>query len=208
MTAKFPEEHSSPSDPWPLDDMFTAHRDRLLRMIEIRLTSDLRKCVEPEDILQETYLEAYRQLKNNISKPKGAPIVWLRLILRQKLIAAHRHYCKAKKRDVGREHSFAHYREVRADSLSLSGILVGTFTSPSAIARRNELIEKFRDCFDRLESEDREIISLRHFEQLTAAETAQELDLPTNAVTNRYVKALRHFKEILKEEGLDQLIES
>lgn len=186
--------------------MFDEHRQRLLRMIDVRLTPDLRHVVEPEDILQEAFMEAFRQLKFGVSSPRSEPIVWLRLIVSQQLIAAHRRYLKTQKRNVANERTFGQLRP-RADSLSMSGFLVGKLTSPSLAARRKELIEKLRDCLDKLEPDDREIISLRHFEQLNNAETAVELGLSASAASNRYLKAIRIFRDILRSESLDELLE-
>lgn len=189
-----------------VEAMFKEHRERLLRMIEVRLTPELRRIVEPEDVLQEAFLEAFRQLKEKVSEPKSEPIVWLRLIVGQQLIAVHRRYIKTRKRNIENERPFGGFAP-RADSLSMSGFLVGKLTSPSLAARRKELVEKLRACLDRLDHEDREIISLRHFEQLSNSETARELGIEPSAATARYLKALRHFRELLKEEELDELLE-
>lgn len=151
-------------------------------------------------------MEAFRQLKFGVSSPRSEPIVWLRLIVSQQLIAAHRRYLKTQKRNVANERTFGQLRP-RADSLSMSGFLVGKLTSPSLAARRKELIEKLRDCLDKLEPDDREIISLRHFEQLNNAETAVELGLSASAASNRYLKAIRIFRDILRSESLDELLE-
>lgn len=190
-----------------LEAMFNEHHDRLLRMIEVRLTPDLRRAVEPEDVLQEAFIEAFRQLRTAVSKPKGEPIVWLRLIVGQQLIAIHRRYLKTQKRNRANERSFNAFRSVRADSASMSGFLIGKLSSPSTAARRQELIEKLRTCLDLLDEEDREVISLRHFEQLTNVETAQELEIPPAAASSRYLKALKRFREILCENRLDELLE-
>lgn len=189
-----------------VEAMFEENRDRLLRMIQVRLTPDLRRIVEPEDILQDAFMEAYRQLKENISEPKSEPIVWLRLIVGQQLIAFHRRYIKTQKRNIENEKPFAGLAP-RADSLSMSGFLVGKLTSPSVAARRKELVEKLRGCLEQLDADDREIISLRHFEQLSNVETARELGIEPNAAMARYLKALRRFRELLTAESLDELLE-
>jgi len=190
-----------------VEAMFAENRDRLLRMIEVRLVSELRRVVEPDDILQDAFLEAYRQLKEGISAPKSEPIIWLRLIMHQQLIAVHRRFIKTQKRNIGNEQLFGQFSTTRVDVFSMSGILVGKLTSPSMAARKNELIRCLRACLEKLTEEDREIISLRNFEQLTGAEAARELGLEPAATTARYVRALRRFREHLVNDSLDKLIE-
>lgn len=190
-----------------LEAMFTENRDRLLRMIEVRLTPELRRAVEPEDVLQEAFLEAFRQMSSGVSKPKGEPIVWLRLIVGQRLITIHRKFVKAQKRSMANERSLQSIRSPQTDSASMSGFLIGKLSSPSTAARKRELAEKLRGCLDQLDAEDREVISLRHFEQLTNVETAQELGLLPSAASSRYLKALKRFREILSSNKLDELLE-
>lgn len=190
-----------------LEKMFEEHRDKLLRMIEIRLRPELRNQIDPVDILQESFLEAYRQLKNHVSSPKISDLVWLRLIVGQQLIAFHRKYFLAQKRNVAREVSITGDQSLQSDVMSMSGILVGKLTAPSFAARRQELIIRMRECLEELNPSDREILSLRHFEQLSNAETAEELNIAPNTASVRYMRALKKFREILVVHHMDELIE-
>ncbi len=190
-----------------LDKMFQEYHDRLLRMIEIRLRPEIRNQIDSNDILQETFMEAYRQMNGRISEPKGSPLVWLRLIVGQQLIMFHRRYFQTQKRNVSREVSIYNQNGLQSDVLSMSGILVGKLTAPSVAARRQELIIRIRECLEELNENDREILSLRHFEQLSNSETAEELNLSPNTASVRYVRALKKFKEILEVHHLDELLE-
>ncbi|MDO5580677.1 MAG: sigma-70 family RNA polymerase sigma factor [Planctomycetia bacterium] len=190
-----------------LDKMFEEYRDKLLRMIEIRLRPELRNQIDPVDILQEAFMEAYRQLRNHISEPKVSDLVWLRLIVGQQLIAFHRKYFLAQKRNVAREVSLASDNTLKSDVMSMSGILVGKLTAPSFAARRQELIIRMRECLEELNPADREILSLRHFEQLSNTETAEELNIAPNTASVRYMRALKKFREILIAHHLDELVE-
>ena len=77
-----------------IDEMFAEHRERLLRMIELRLQPELRSRVDANDVLQESFIEAYRQLRGGISAPKVSSLVWLRLIVNQQLVTFYRRYCQ------------------------------------------------------------------------------------------------------------------
>ena len=184
-------------------EMFNEHRDRLLRMIEVRLQPELRARVQAEDVLQESFIEAHRQLRNGVSAPKASPIVWLRLIVGQQLVGLYRKYCKAQKRQVGRERSLSRQTS-QMDPESTSIFLAGQLTSPSLAARRHELTIKMTACLEKLDPSDREIISLRHFEELSNKETAEELGVSPNAASVMYLRALKRFRVVLEEEGLDE----
>ena len=186
-------------------DMFNEHRERLLRMIEVRLQPQLRARVDANDVLQESFIEAYRQLRTGVSAPKGESIVWLRLIVGQQLVSLYRKYCQAQKRNVTRERSLSRQRS-SMDPESTSIFLTSQLTSPSVAARRHELTIKMKECLERLDPADREIISLRHFEQLTNREAAEELGVAPNSASVMYLRALKRFRVILEEEQLDQYV--
>lgn len=189
-----------------VSEMFGEYRNQLLRMIEVRLQPELRARVDANDILQESFMEAYRQLRTGVSAPKGSPLVWLRLIVGQQIVANYRKYCQTQKRNVAREFSISSGR-TQPDLSSTSVFLVGKLTSPSMAARRHELTIKIRECLSQLSETDREILSLRHFEQLTNRETAEELNVSPNAASVMYMRALKKFRVILEREKLDDLLE-
>ena len=189
-----------------VSEMFDEYGSRLLRMIEVRLQPELRARVDANDILQESFMEAYRQLRTGVSAPKGSPLVWLRLIVQQQLVACYRKYCQTQKRNVAREFSISAGR-AQADLTSTSIFLAGKLTSPSMVARQHELTIKIRECLAQLSESDREILSLRHFEQLTNRETAEELNVAPHAASVMYLRALKRFRVILEREKLDELLD-
>ncbi len=188
-----------------VEKMFEIHRARLLRMIEVRLQPELRARVEANDVLQEAFIEAYRQLRTGVSSPKGSSFIWLRLIVNQQLVAVYRRYCQTQKRNVAREFSISEKR-VQPDASATSLFLVGDYTSPSAAAQRIELAEKVKACLEELPDQDREVLILRHFEQLSNRETAEDLNVTPNAASVMYMRALKKFKVILKRAKIDELI--
>jgi RNA polymerase sigma-70 factor (ECF subfamily) len=84
-----------------------------------------------------------------------------------------------------------------ASSVSLAAQLLGKFTSVSAAAVRAELQVRLQTVLNGLDPLDREVLALRHFEELSNAETAEVLGIGKSAASNRYIRALKRLKEIL-----------
>ena len=76
---------------------------------------------------------------------------------------------------------------------------MGQFVSPSQLAMRAELLDQLEDALDSMDPIDREVLALRHFEELTNNEVAQVLDITKSAASNRYVRALGRLKSVLEE---------
>jgi RNA polymerase sigma-70 factor, ECF subfamily len=85
----------------------------------------------------------------------------------------------------------------QATSASLAAMLLGHLTSPTRAAFRAEMQLKIQDALNAMDAVDREIITLRHFEELSNSETAQVLDLSKTAASNRYIRALKRLKDAL-----------
>jgi RNA polymerase sigma-70 factor (ECF subfamily) len=93
-------------------------------------------------------------------------------------------------------------REVSAPaSHTMSGFFVGRFTSPSHAVMREEARQKIEQALDSMDEIDREVLVLRHFEELSNKEAADVLGIQENAASNRYVRALGRLKGFLT--GLD-----
>ena len=124
-----------------VEKMFEIHRARLLRMIEVRLQPELRARVEANDVLQEAFIEAYRQLRTGVSAPKGSSFVWLRLIVGQQLVAVYRRYCQTQKRNVAREFSISEkYERISFRRISLISCILIEFSKSSMRLRTLEFI--------------------------------------------------------------------
>ena len=137
------------------------------------------------------------QLAEYLKKPTIPLYLWLRLITGQKLLALHRNHLATKARDAGRQISIDRGALPEASSAALASQLIGREPSPSEAAREVEQRRWLQDAIDRMNPLDREVLALRHFEQLTNAETAQVLGLEPSAASKRYVRALQRVKEIL-----------
>ncbi len=174
-----------------LAPLFDGVRDRLLRMIQFRLDPRLLGRIDPEDVLQEAYIEAEKRLGAFRGDDKPF-FLWMRLIAQQTMVDLHRKHVGAKMRTAG--------REVQSpQSQMISGFFVGHATSPSGAAMREELRQKIEAALDSMDEIDREVLLLRHFEELSNKETADVLGIQENAASNRYVRALGRLRGLLAE---------
>jgi RNA polymerase sigma-70 factor (ECF subfamily) len=178
-------------------DLLERHRPRLRRMVELRLDPRLQGRLDASDVIQEAYLTASAQLADYLKKPTVPFFLWLRLVTGQKLVELHRHHLRTKARNASRQVSLHRGAWPAASSANLASKLIGREPSPSQAAREAEQRSWLQDALDRMEPLDREVVALRHFEQLTNAETAQALGLEVSAASKRYVRALQRLKEIL-----------
>jgi RNA polymerase sigma-70 factor, ECF subfamily len=180
-----------------LGELFTANRQRLRRMIQLRLDRRLQGRIDASDVLQDAFIDASRRLKEYAADPAIPPFIWLRLLAVQRLQTLHRLQLGAKARDAGREVSLHNGPLPAADSRSLAAQLLGRLTTPSQAVLRAEIQIKIQEALNAMDPIDREILALRHFEELSNQEAAAVLGLHKAAASNRYVRALRRLKELL-----------
>jgi RNA polymerase sigma-70 factor (ECF subfamily) len=186
-------------DEQALLELFERSRDRLRRMVRLRLDRRLQGRLDPSDVLQEAALDVTRRAGEYCSSPTPAmpPYLWLRYLTGQRLLALHRYHLGAQIRDAGHEVSLRSGGIPQATSASLAALLLGRLTSPTRAARRAEMQLRLQEALNAMDPIDREILTLRHFEDLSNGETAQVLGLTKTAASNRYVRALGRLKEIL-----------
>jgi RNA polymerase sigma-70 factor (ECF subfamily) len=182
-----------------LAEFFSQHRERLFRMVRFRLDPRLFGRVDADDVLQEAYLNAAARIGHFQDMECGSPLVWLRSIVGQTVVNVHRRHLGVKARDAGREVSIHACRGPRATSISIAGLLIGNLTSPSRAAIRAELVRLLETAVERMDEIDREVLVLRHFEELTNREAAEVLGIQEKAASIRYVRAIRRLKSILSE---------
>ena len=176
-----------------LAPLFEAQRDRLVRMIHFRLDPRLIGRIDPEDVVQEVFLAAQQRLYAFRAETRSLPF-WLRLVAQQTLIDLHRRHLGAGMRSAARERALA-------QSQSLSGFVAGNLTSPSQAAMRDELRQQLQAALESMDEIDREVLVLRHFEELSNKEVAELLSIGENAASNRYVRALGRLKGLLGSLG-------
>jgi len=182
-----------------LVELFTRHRERLRRMVRLRLDRRLQGRIDSSDVLQEAHLEVARRAREYLEQPTMPPYLWFRFLTGQALLGLHRHHFGARKRDPAQEVSLRPQGPPQATSFSLAEMLLGRLTSPTLAARRAEMQLRLQEVLNTLEPLDREVVALRHFEELSNGEVAQVLGLSKTAASNRYLRALGRLKKMLDE---------
>ncbi len=186
-------------DTQALAELFSRERERLWRVIHFRLAEPLRGRLQPEDVLQEAFLAANQRLKYYPDSPATSPFIWLRMIVNQTLIDLHRQHLGAQRRNAACEVSLnvAPYPEATSASVAIQ--LVGTLTTPSGAAARADLLGLVKSAIEQMDPIDREVLALRHFEELTNNEVSEALGIDQKAASIRYVRALRRLKQIMAQ---------
>jgi RNA polymerase sigma-70 factor (ECF subfamily) len=180
-----------------LDALMARHRDRLRRMVEVRLDARLQARLDASDVVQDAYVEVADRLDEYLRDPKLPLFLWLRLVVGERLVRLHRHHLGVQMRDASREVSLFGGALPAASSAALAAQLLGRYTSPTQAILRAERIYRIQEALNSLEPIDREILALRHFEELTGAETAKVLGIEESAAAKRYFRALKRMKEVL-----------
>ncbi len=180
-----------------LADLFQRHRERLRRMVELRLDARLHGRIDASDVLQDGFLDIAQRVEAYLREPRLPMFLWLRLVVSDRLAMVHRHHLGTRMRDAALEVSLYRDPLPQASSAALAAMLLGRQTSPSNAAIRAEQILQVQEAINSLEPLDREVVALRHFEQLTRAETAVVLGITEEAGAKRYIRALKKLKSIL-----------
>lgn len=183
-------------DQTALAELFDKHREKLRRMVQLRLDHRLGGRVSASDVLQEAYIDALKRIDYYFEKPDQPFFGWLRLVVSQRLADVHREHL-AQKRNVGKDVSI-HPGGPGTDSGCIAAFLLGKLSSPSGAAAKNETYARLEEALEQMDSLDREVLVLRHFEELSNSETAALLGIQPPAASKRYVRALARLKEILE----------
>src|SRR4051812_35408619 len=150
-------------DPEALAKLFDQFRPQLRRMVDLRLDPRLGARVAPSDVLQEAYVDALTRYEHFFEREGMSFYVWLRLVVNQSLIDLHRRHLSTRMRDAGKEASL---NWMHATSVSLARHLVAHMETPSQAMRHDEALSQVQSALDSLDPLDREILTLRHFEEL------------------------------------------
>jgi RNA polymerase sigma-70 factor (ECF subfamily) len=180
-----------------LGELFTHYRERLWRMVHLRLDRRILRRVSPDDVLQEAFLDVARRIGEFLANPAVPFYVWLRFLTIQRLQMVQRTHLGAQMRSVGMESALGPDGMPFASADSIADKLFSRMTSPSQAAIRHEMQAQLRAALDEMDPMDREVLALRHFEELANNEVAQVLGLSKEAASKRYLRALKRLKEFL-----------
>jgi len=186
------------SDRASLGMLLARHRERLRRLVALRLDPRVSARLDASDVLQDVCLEATNRIDEYLRDPSMPFYLWLRLLTGQKVSYLHRLHLGAEMRAVGREVSIDAAPMPEASSAALAAQLLGHDTQPSEAAVRAERKRLLQEALSGMNPLDREILALRHFEQLSNAEAAQVLEVKESAASKRYVRAVKKLKEIIE----------
>ena len=180
-----------------VQDLMDRHRDRLRRMIEVRLDPRVAPRVDPSDIVQETLLTAHQRLNDYLATQSVSFYVWLRQLATSRLIDLHRHHVRTQRRSVAREQRWSPTSLSDDSAMCLISQLPGAEASPSEQILRQELLRRVRYAMEQLAPTDREILIMRHLEELSVRHVAEVLDISEGTVKSRHFRALAKLQRLL-----------
>lgn len=186
-----------------LSKELSVNRERLWRTVQTRLAPQLCGRIDPDDVLQEAFVDVVNRIDAFLTQDSYTPFVWLRLTIGQTLTNIHRRHLGAEKRSAYRESNAKLKFDSAATTRFLIDQIVGYNTSPSQTVMRHETIAKFEEIIEQMKPLDREILTLRHFEDMTNNEVAQLLGIESKAASIRYVRAIKRLKESLDVLGVE-----
>ena len=166
-------------------------------MVRLRLSRRLQRRVDESDVLQEANLEVSQKLAEYLSAPILPFFLWLRHMTGLKLAEVHRRHLGTQLRDADREVSLHRGGLPEADSVSLAAQLLGKLTTPSQAAIKAETRIYVQEALNSMDPIDREVLALKHFEQLSMSEIGQVLGLSKAAAGSRYLRAIKRLREIM-----------
>lgn len=185
-------------DPQALVDLWATHRERLRKMVALRMDRRLRGRLDTSDVLQEAFLDFSRRIGEYGDQQDFPFFLWLRSLTIQRLLMLHRYHLGTRMRDAGRDVPLNNFGAPHASSDSLADLLLGRLTSPSQAFERIERRRAVQAALERMDSLDREILALRYFEDLSNVEAAATLGIDPSAASKRNIRALNRLRRALE----------
>jgi RNA polymerase sigma-70 factor (ECF subfamily) len=181
--------------------LLESYRGRLSRMVSIRMDARLNGRFDTSDVLQETFVEIARRLPRYLEEEKMPFFLWVRFLVGQKLIQFHRSHLGVEARAADREVSLNTRSAPGASSFSVASVwLAESGGSPSRAAVAGEEHARVQEALEAMSGTDREVLVLRHFEQLSNVEVATLLEITPQAASARYVRALTRLQNVVSDD--------
>lgn len=184
-----------------LGELLSTYERYLKLLAEVQLGRGLRCKVDASDIVQETFLEAYRGISRFEGNTGEQLIGWLKAILATRLANTMRHYLGTQARDIRLEERIC--QSLDQSSLSLGGILADPHSSPSEQVVGKEQAQLVAEALLRLPHDYRQAIVMRHLEGLTFPEIAASMNRSVDSVEKLWLRGMAKLKQEFKEENQD-----
>ena len=179
-------------------ELMDRHRARLRQMVAIRMDSRLVSRFDPSDVVQETLIEAMRQLPDYLRDCPMPFYPWLRQIAWNRLVDLHRRHVVARHRSVAREVRLEPAPEDHS-AYRLANLLLSRDSGPAVRMLREEVRSRVHTAIANLPPEFREVLILRQLEQLSIGEIAAVLGIAEGTVKSRHFRALAQLRVLLEE---------
>ena len=189
--------HARRGDSQAIDRLLDRHRDSLRKLIGMRLDQKIMRRIDVSDVVQDVLVEASRRLQDYLENPVMAFHLWIRQIAKDRIIDAHRRHRVSAKRSIDREQALVTAGPVDQSTIELAGQLRDPALTPAAAATQRELALHVQAAIGKLEERDREMIWMRHYEQLSNQDIAAALNLTEPAASMRYLRALKKLRKLL-----------
>lgn len=180
-------------------ELFSRHEERLERMLRLRLSRRLHGVVDCAGIVDEVREAVRRKLSGYLENPTLPVFLWLREIAGRQLAEVHRRHLGEKAPELDEGVSLHRGALPGANSLSLAAHLLGTMRSDSGDVIKVETRMHVQDALNAMDSTEREILALRHFERLTLDEIARVLSLSKDDVGKRYLRAIKRLRAVVSQ---------
>ena len=182
--------------------LLARHEGRLRPVVSFRLAARLRGRIDVADVMQEAFIAATERRAEFFGQSGQSLFLWLRWMVGNTLMGLHRHHLGVQMRDAGREMASGRHLEGAGEE-NTRAALVAELTcgviGPATAAGRAEVKARLNEALGRMDPADREVVALRHYEQLTSAEAAQVLGIQERAASKRYLRALGRLRELLAD---------
>jgi RNA polymerase sigma-70 factor (ECF subfamily) len=180
-----------------LDEIFDRHRDRLRRMVRLRLSHGLHGLINTSDVITDAFQEAARRFDEYRRDLRLPLSLWLRLVLWERLAVLHHWHLSVKKRDAEIEVPLYPRPLPAAIPAALAEQLLDRITSPTEAVVWAKRFHNVEAALTWLDPIDREALAMQHFEQLTCADAGQVLGIDEAEAAKRYRRALKQLKKAL-----------
>jgi RNA polymerase sigma-70 factor (ECF subfamily) len=173
------------------------HRDRLRRMITLRLDRRLQDRVGTAEVIGQVEREATRRRGEFLREPSRPFFLWLRQLAGESLRDWRRRLLGSEARSDDRAVLLYRGALPAATTAALAAQLLGVHSQPGRAAERIERKLRLQEALNVMDPLEREVLALRHFERLSNAEAASVLEIAEASASTSYIRALKRLKEIL-----------